>query len=79
MKNGQLTIIRKTTMSKEGEVRNASKQLYAALNRMLNGDAGPLADIWSHGSSVTTMHPFGHKIFCISTILSDRSVSFLYF
>ena len=48
-------------MSKEDEVRNASKQFYAALNRMLNGNAGPLADIWSHGSSVTTMHPIGGR------------------
>ena len=45
-------------MSSE-EVRSASKQFYAALNTMLNGDAGPLADVWSHGSDVTTMHPIG--------------------
>lgn len=46
-------------MSSEEEVRSASKQFYAALNTMLNADAGPLADIWSHGSDVTTMHPIG--------------------
>jgi ketosteroid isomerase-like protein len=34
-------------------------QFYAALNRMLNGDAGPLGDIWSHSAAVTTMHPVG--------------------
>jgi hypothetical protein len=32
-------------MSTEDGVRMASKQFYAALNRMANGDAGLLADI----------------------------------
>jgi ketosteroid isomerase-like protein len=31
------------------------------LNRMANGDAGPLADIWSHNEDVTTMHPIGGR------------------
>jgi ketosteroid isomerase-like protein len=48
-------------MTTEDEVRAASKQFYAALNHMLNGDAGPLADIWSHGPAVTTMHPIGGR------------------
>jgi ketosteroid isomerase-like protein len=48
-------------MSNEVEVRQASAQFYAALNRMLNGDAGPLADIWSHDATVTTMHPIGGR------------------
>ncbi len=48
-------------MSAEDEVRKASQQFYAALNRMLNGDAGPLADIWSHSAFVTTMHPIGGR------------------
>lgn len=48
-------------MSAEAKVRKASEQFYAALNRMLNGDAGPLSDIWSHGSAVTTMHPIGGR------------------
>ena len=43
------------------EVRIASKQFYAALNRMLNGDAGPQADIWSHSAAVTTMNPIGGR------------------
>ena len=46
-------------MSTEAEVRGASAEFYAALNRMTEGDAGPLADIWSHGATVTTMHPIG--------------------
>jgi ketosteroid isomerase-like protein len=48
-------------MSTEDEVRNASEQFYAALNRMANGDAGSLADIWSHSTVVTTMHPIGGR------------------
>jgi ketosteroid isomerase-like protein len=48
-------------MSTENEVSKASEKFYAALNRMLNGDTGPLADIWSHNTSVTTMHPIGGR------------------
>ncbi|MEJ2557945.1 MAG: nuclear transport factor 2 family protein [Anaerolineae bacterium] len=48
-------------MSTEDEVRKASEQFYAALNRMANGDAGSLADIWSHSATVTTMHPIGGR------------------
>ena len=48
-------------MSTEDEVRTASAQFYAALNRMANGDAGPLASIWSQGAGVTTMHPIGGR------------------
>ncbi|MGA7105415.1 MAG: nuclear transport factor 2 family protein [Candidatus Deferrimicrobiaceae bacterium] len=48
-------------MSTEDAVRKASRQFYAGLNRMVNGDAAPLADIWSHGKSVTARHPFGGR------------------
>jgi ketosteroid isomerase-like protein len=48
-------------MSTDDEVREASKRFYAALNAMLNGDAGSLADIWSHSATVTTMHPVGGR------------------
>ena len=44
-------------MSAEEDVRRASKQFYAALNRMANGDAGPMASAWSHGPDVTALHP----------------------
>ena len=44
-------------MSAEEEVRHASKQFYTALNRMANGDAGPMASTWSHGPGVTALHP----------------------
>jgi ketosteroid isomerase-like protein len=48
-------------MSTEDEIRKASKQFYAALNRMANGDANLLADIWSHSAAVTAMHPIGGR------------------
>jgi ketosteroid isomerase-like protein len=43
------------------EVHGASERFYAALNRMLNGNADSLADIWSHSAAVTTMHPIGGR------------------
>ncbi len=48
-------------MSAEDEVRKASRQFYVGLNRMVNGDAGPLADVWSHSAPVTAMHPIGGR------------------
>ena len=48
-------------MSAEDEVRKASNQFYASLNKMTNGDAKSLSDIWSHNSEVTTMHPIGGR------------------
>jgi ketosteroid isomerase-like protein len=48
-------------MTNEEEVRKASERFYAALNRLLNGDAGPMTDIWSHSAAVTTMHPISGR------------------
>ena len=48
-------------MSSEDDVRAASKQFYDALNKMANGDSSSMADIWSHGASVTAMHPIGGR------------------
>ncbi len=48
-------------MSTENEVRKASEQFYAAVNRMANGDAGSLSEIWSHSAAVTAMHPIGGR------------------
>jgi ketosteroid isomerase-like protein len=48
-------------MSAEDEVRKASERFYVALNRMANGDALPMSDIWSHGAAVTAMHPIGGR------------------
>ena len=46
-------------MAVEDEIRQASEQFYAALNREINGDPGPMLEVWSHGSDVSTMHPLG--------------------
>ena len=48
-------------MAVEDEIRQASEQFYAALNRELNGDPGPMMEVWSHGSEVATMHPPGGR------------------
>jgi ketosteroid isomerase-like protein len=48
-------------MSAEDDVCAASTQFYAALNRMLDGEMGPLEAIWSHGAAVSTMHPIGGR------------------
>lgn len=48
-------------MSAQNEIRKASKRFYAGLNRMANGERGALADSWSHGPTVTTMHPIGGR------------------
>ena len=49
------------SMDNDPEVRKASDQFYAALNKMINGDPSHLANIWSHGANVTTMHPIGGR------------------
>lgn len=46
-------------MSEEERVRKASQQFYAALNKMVNGDASSLNDVWSHSQHVSAMHPIG--------------------
>ncbi len=48
-------------MSTEDDVRQASAQFYAALNRMLGGNSDTLADVWAHTDEVTTMHPIGGR------------------
>jgi ketosteroid isomerase-like protein len=50
-----------TIMAIEDEVREASKKFYAGLNSMANGNSAPLADVWAHGTEVTTMHPIGGR------------------
>ena len=50
-------------MAAEDEVRQASEQFYEALNRVLEeSDTGPMEEIWSHGSDVSAMHPFGGRM-----------------
>src|SRR5829696_6275975 len=48
-------------MAVEDEVRQASEQFYAALNSTINGDPGPMMEVWSHGSDASAMHPFGSR------------------
>ncbi len=43
----------------EGEVRAAFDAFYAALNRVVNRDAGPMADAWWHTPDVSASHPMG--------------------
>jgi ketosteroid isomerase-like protein len=47
-------------MAAEDEVRQASEQFYAALNRVVNGDPRPMIEVWSHDSNVSTMNPRGN-------------------
>lgn len=48
-------------MSIVDDVRNASRQFYAALSRMANGDASRMAECWAHDAGVTAMHPLGGR------------------
>ena len=48
-------------MAVEDEIRQASEQFYAAINRTINGDSGSMMEVWSHGSEVTTLHPLGGR------------------
>jgi hypothetical protein len=36
----------------EDEIRQASDQFYAALNRLVNGDPAPILGLWSQGPDV---------------------------
>lgn len=36
-------------MSTEEDVQAISRRFYAALNRMANGDAAAMEEVWSHG------------------------------
>ena len=48
-------------MSTEDDVRKASTQFYASLNRMVGGDSAAMADIWSHNAAATALHPIGGR------------------
>jgi ketosteroid isomerase-like protein len=45
----------------EDEIRAVSDQYNNALEALLNGDASPMAEIWSHEDDVTTMHISGGR------------------
>ena len=48
-------------MHLEYEVLKASECYYAALGRLLNGDAEPLTQAWSRSPDVTAMNPYGGR------------------
>lgn len=48
-------------MSVEDEIRQASDRYYRALNHLINGDSGPMMEVWSHSPDVTTMNPYGGR------------------
>jgi ketosteroid isomerase-like protein len=48
-------------MSTQDKVHETSKRFYEALNRLLDGDASFLTDVWSHNEAATTMHPVGGR------------------
>lgn len=48
-------------MSTEAEVRAASTRFYEALNQLLGGDVSGMDAVWSHGATVSTMHPIGGR------------------
>ncbi len=48
-------------MAAEHDVHEASKKFYAALNHMAKGDASLMGDNWSHGGTVTSMHPIAGR------------------
>lgn len=48
-------------MSQMSEVRAASAKFYAALNRMADGDAAPMADAWLRSADVSAQHPIGGR------------------
>jgi len=48
-------------MAAEDDVRKASQKFYQALNQMIAGKADSMNDIWSHSSTVTTLHPIGGR------------------
>jgi ketosteroid isomerase-like protein len=46
-------------MSHEDDVRTASRRFYEALNRMLQGEADTMAEIWAQEATSGAMHPIG--------------------
>ena len=48
-------------MADQDEVLKASDRFYSALDRLTNGDASAMADVWSHRGDVTAMHAFGGR------------------
>jgi len=58
-------------MSAENEVRAASSKFYAALNRMANGEAGPMANVWVTGPQASAHHPIGGRDLTYETVVAS--------
>jgi ketosteroid isomerase-like protein len=58
-------------MSKESEVKEASEKFYAALNKMANGDAGPMSDAWTKSKNATAQHPIGGRTLGRDSVLES--------
>jgi pimeloyl-ACP methyl ester carboxylesterase len=48
-------------MTAEDEVGQGSDRFHAALDSIVDGDAPPMAEVWSHDSGVSTMHPLAGR------------------
>ncbi len=58
-------------MSDISGVQKASQAFYAALNRMANGNAEAMKDVWSQSASATAQHPIGGLDLGTGTILES--------
>lgn len=48
-------------MSSLNDILAASREFYAALNRMAEGDANAMAGVWAARGSATAQHPIGGR------------------
>ncbi|SPH24027.1 hypothetical protein DEA8626_03075 [Defluviimonas aquaemixtae] len=60
-------------MSAKNDICSASERFYAALNRMTNGDAAPMAHVWARGGSVSAQHPIGGRDAGYDTVIASFS------
>lgn len=60
-------------MSAEDQVRAASTRFYAALNRMAEGDAAPMAAAWADRDGVSAQHPIGGRDEGYGTVIASFS------
>ncbi|CAN5505786.1 hypothetical protein BH10BAC5_BH10BAC5_15900 [soil metagenome] len=57
-----LATAQKVIGNQEIEIRVANEKFYSALNSMFKGELEPMNEIWSHGSDVTDLGPFGDRL-----------------
>lgn len=61
MNPSQTDAAESSSTTAEADVGASSDRFYAALEAVLNGDAGLMADVLSNEDDVTTMHPIGGR------------------